>query len=933
MKEAWKCATVGAMALPSRTLVGRDVHLRILLDAFADSRSGAPRSLLLLAQDGAGSHALAPALRHELGNRGLAHRWVATRGRRSDSAYGSLAALLAAHEAPDAAEGGHHPAGLEVVLADLMAVPVEARPTVVGERLAQSLSRAGAHALVLVIERVDALDPVAASALATAARALAGTRSLVLATSADDTDWPADRILRVGPLDEREASTLAAQLAPDDPQRAAALAALSRGLPGQMVSLSRWADPRVPAAEQLAALHPQTAGLVLVAGLAEGYLDDGALAAAAGCEMALIPQLHEHGILRRQPTSPNRGWEVPTAWWEAAGTALPPGAAVALSARAGEALRRAGAPARLVARAWELAGDPRAVGAWVSAAEHATPDADARAAHLARAWRIAAGDLAAPAPHGAADPDAPALPDLARTCADGLLAVGAFGQALEVLADALRALPRRDRAARARLLACRHRALLQAGQHEAARTALDEALGLIPESPGHDLAVALAMAEVTTLSSMADVLVDPGRAGATAELAHRMAELTSDTAAQAAALGALALATGLRGDLAGARPQFEQALVLAEESGDRALEARIAANRIYVLWRSGDLPRMEASVAAEIARLDRTGLVEAAGGQLLVARAVALHGMGRWSELGVHLEEALSSRGRLGAQVELMLRLVAVELSADLGHLAHAQAAFEELVGHPAIDDPEVRYDATGVRLQIATLAGDVPPAARQELAARAISLAEATTDTLAAARLRVGVMRLMAQTAGMHGGPLDLGGLPLTSTAPTDSDAPAEVMALRAEEAAWLTGQGWPEAINAWDGMLMPYRRAWTEVWGARAAAREGDTGAALGLLESAERTAQDLSAAPLAAAAQRLARQLGRRASRKQGRLTSRERDVLAEAARGSTNREIARALGMSERTVAVHLSRVFAKLGAGTRGEAVHMGRHLGEIGPPS
>ena len=35
------------------------------------------------------------------------------------------------------------------------------------------------------------------------------------------------------------------------------------------------------------------------------------------------------------------------------------------------------------------------------------------------------------------------------------------------------------------------------------------------------------------------------------------------------------------------------------------------------------------------------------------------------------------------------------------------------------------------------------------------------------------------------------------------------------------------------------------------------------------------------------------------------------------------------MSERTVAVHLSRIFAKLGAGTRGEAVLVARHLGEI----
>jgi DNA-binding CsgD family transcriptional regulator len=51
----------------------------------------------------------------------------------------------------------------------------------------------------------------------------------------------------------------------------------------------------------------------------------------------------------------------------------------------------------------------------------------------------------------------------------------------------------------------------------------------------------------------------------------------------------------------------------------------------------------------------------------------------------------------------------------------------------------------------------------------------------------------------------------------------------------------------------------------------------------------------------------------------LTSREQAVLLEVANGRTNREIASALGIAEKTVSVHVSHILAKLGCKTRTQA--------------
>ena len=87
----------------------------------------------------------------------------------------------------------------------------------------------------------------------------------------------------------------------------------------------------------------------------------------------------------------------------------------------------------------------------------------------------------------------------------------------------------------------------------------------------------------------------------------------------------------------------------------------------------------------------------------------------------------------------------------------------------------------------------------------------------------------------------------------------------------------------------------------------------------------------------------ELGERADRRLGRravaqgadsgLTRREVEVVRLVAMGHTNREIARELFLSPRTVEMHVGSILLKLGCRSRAEATRRASELGLLAPPA
>jgi DNA-binding NarL/FixJ family response regulator len=127
-------------------------------------------------------------------------------------------------------------------------------------------------------------------------------------------------------------------------------------------------------------------------------------------------------------------------------------------------------------------------------------------------------------------------------------------------------------------------------------------------------------------------------------------------------------------------------------------------------------------------------------------------------------------------------------------------------------------------------------------------------------------------------------------------------------------------DAVALWRQLEAPYEAAQAGMLAGRACLALGDAESARLEWEAAVRAFRACGAAPALRQAEALLRERQGKDGGLPGGLTSREVEVLRLMARGKTNRTIAQELGISEKTVARHVSNIFGKLNVSSRAAAV-------------
>jgi DNA-binding CsgD family transcriptional regulator/tetratricopeptide (TPR) repeat protein len=939
----------------SADIVGREDELARLEAAASHARDGRGACFLITGEPGAGKTHLVATVASEWRDRGaLVLEGTCEPFAADELAYGPFVQAWSHVEADDG--GGF--ATLLVELAGLGELPAEVARAWLFDRVARQLDTwSRSRPVALLVEDLHWADDATLALLRFLARPARQRPRLIVATARSDGEdrlGAADQLsdllasghlerLPLTPLSAAHTGALIRSVLHDvhddtvvdalvtrsggNPYLASELAlAASQGMDSLPSTLQRVLLRRISAHGEDAELALAT---VAVAGDAPGEIVDAALAAVVADDSArlvsellrsalLVPRRDDGGVRLRHAVLGD------VALGRLAPTRL-------RAVHRALALAWGGDPA--AARHWEQAGDlARALRDWLAGGRAASSGgAYSAAAHAySRVLELASRT----------DPPSD-VPQhiLAVEAAEAMHRAGDDESAVQAVRAALTSERAMDDAARLALLDQLQSCLFAAGH-------APEAFGVITEAA--DLADVLAPSRESARIVAADGsrLMFQGRY---AEGAARSA-LAAGWAQEVGANDVLAYALGTQGVCRAAAVDVEEGLALLVEarrlsssSANVAVEARTAVNHCYVLANVSRYAECVQVGREAIARLATRSLSHTLGAPLYYNVVVALVALGRWDAALALCEEAETAPVSATTIRFLALsraRVAVLRGQPDAAESALAVARHDRPLGQPAFELEHAVVSVLLLRLQrrdreALALARDTVRSApggidRLRLCAEGLS---ALADLVTAG----GRVRRVDDPRSIRDELLATAG----ATSPDWSDTSPEAAALRevcvaeGERVDGPSAQHWPATAEAWADLGLVHDCAYANFRLAEALLASRSVTHAAAVLGSAYEAARRLDAAPLLAKLAALARR-GRLplpepepvdatttgTSRQDPRLdalTRREREVLELVGRGMTNRQIARRLVISERTAAVHVSNLIAKLGVGNRVEA--------------
>jgi DNA-binding CsgD family transcriptional regulator len=428
--------------------------------------------------------------------------------------------------------------------------------------------------------------------------------------------------------------------------------------------------------------------------------------------------------------------------------------------------------------------------------------------------------------------------------------------------------------------------------------------------------------------------------------ASALARAAGARTVEARVLAVLGFSLAYLEDASAGAAALDEAVVVAEGTGEP--EAIIEAHLRRAELLAGPLNRLEEGIAyarTGLERMRELGLARTAGVALLTYAANAQFRMGRWAEAQKAVAEAWELRPSGAAALDVRLSRARIDIArGDLDDAAVDLEAVELLAR--ATTGPRQRLPLLVLFAALA-LWRRRPEVALGHVEDGFAVVEAGADDILAVAPLVWHATRAWADVvAGGHAPPSQAqverlrhhcaelarrgsGTVPAVRSSIEAFSLMCAAETGRAEQAT--DPEVWGQAADTFDRLQHPYPSAYARMRQAEALlVRRAHSTAAADVLRRADGLARALGARPLlediAALAGRARISLETpppaAAPSEPGVLdvlTARELEVLREVANGYTNKEIGQRLYISEKTVGVHVTRIFTKIGVHSRVQA--------------